>query len=157
MKSPYFYLLSCCVSKSVTIRHTDMILLFPFIMSWVPHPALPSRVHICISFIWKAGCMDVEVKVWCGAGIQPAMVSWLDQREQELTNLCLAMTHGAPEILLTRFGCPITNGCCGGAVYPAVSSTSSSAPPESPDSGLNHSQPDNVAGSSQKARSVFLI
>lgn len=83
-----------------------MNLLFPFKMSQVPHPDLPSRVQVCISFIWKAGCMDIQVKVWCGAGTQPSMVSQLDQREQKLTNRVLAMTHGAPAILLTRFGLP---------------------------------------------------
>lgn len=106
LKSPCFYLPSCCVSKSITTRHTDMNLLFPFKMSQVPHPDLPSRVQVCISFIWKAGCMDIQVKVWCGAGTQPSMVSQLDQREQKLTNRVLAMTHGAPAILLTRFGLP---------------------------------------------------
>lgn len=49
--------------------------------------------------------MDVQVKVWYGAGMQPSMVSQLDQREQEVANLCLAMTQGST-ILLTCLGLP---------------------------------------------------
>jgi len=101
--------------------------------------------------------MDVQVKVWCGAGIQPSMVSQMDQRERELTNPHLAMTHGSPAILLTHSGLPDKQlSLCWGCVS-SSEFKNSSAPLESPDSGLNHSEPDNMEGSSWKAQSIFLV
>lgn len=74
-----------------------------------------------------------KVKVWGGVGIQPSIASQLDQRELDLTSLCLAMTYGYPATFLTCFGLP-DNQTAALGLYPAVSSKSFYAPPESPES-----------------------
>lgn len=100
LEKSVFQSLSYCVSKSIPTRRIEVIQLFPFKMSWVPQPDLPSKMHTCI--IWKAACMDIELEVLCGAWIQLTKVSQLEKREQELTILCLAVAHWTSVILMTH-------------------------------------------------------
>lgn len=56
LKSPYFYLPSCCTSKSVTTRYTDLMLLSPFKMSQVPLSHLSSGLWFLYLESRTCGC-----------------------------------------------------------------------------------------------------